>query len=398
MVTLLQSLQLLDYVSPTRIIRCDNAGEIVKLPDALVAAQLIVTFEYTPPGSPQFNGVVERKFQTLYARVRAILNDTKFPTPLRNSLWAEAANFATDLHNMLVTASKPTSSWFAFHGVEHPFVRTLHKFGALAIVEDHRTRQMRNKLSDRGLLCAYVGPAPQHASDCYRFLNLQTNAIIRSRDVTWLTKSYVDLVPLRADELLQLTEPADDDEDALMTPIDVPQDVPIVPEPIAPPVIEQLVHEVATTGANTAQVSPVLTVTAPIVAVPPLVETVLDDEDDGPPVHTSPMSTPTGLDAINPRLERELRRLDADIAVPLSSSRTLRSGRVNDMANVLLDLSVEDWIDIFHELNDLSLNAVDYEKINPSQYKDMFLAPTNFNDAWNHPCPFQRERWRSGIT
>jgi hypothetical protein len=81
--------------------------------------------------------------------------------------------------------------------------------------------------------------------------------------------------------------------------------------------------------------------------------------------------------------------LDADVAVPLSSTRTLRSGRVNDVANVMMDLSVADWIDIFHELNDLSLAAVDYNKVNPSQYKDMFLTPMNFNDAWNHPCLFQ---------
>lgn len=33
-----------------------------------------ITFEYTPRHTPQHNGVVERKFQTLYVRVRAMIN------------------------------------------------------------------------------------------------------------------------------------------------------------------------------------------------------------------------------------------------------------------------------------------------------------------------------------
>ena len=192
---LFQSLRLMEGVSPNRFVRCDNAGEILQLPHQLTAAQVPVTFEFIPPGTPQFNGVVERKYQTLYARVRSMLNQTEFPTPLRNSLWAEAANHATDIENMLVTASKPVSSHTSFFGIEHPSVRTLHKFGALAIVEDHRSRRMRGKLTDRGILCAYLGPAPNHSSDCYRFLNLTTRAVIRSRDVSWLHQTYNQIVP-----------------------------------------------------------------------------------------------------------------------------------------------------------------------------------------------------------
>ena len=40
---------------------------------------------------------------------------------------------------------------------------------------------------------------------------------------------------------------------------------------------------------------------------------------------------------------------------------------------------------------------VDYEKIDPSKYKDMFESPKTFNGAWNHPEPFQRKQWRSAI-
>ena len=29
----------------------------------------------------------------------------------------------------------------------------------------------------------------------------------------------------------------------------------------------------------------------------------------------------------------------------------------------------------------------------PDERKDVFDPPTNFQGAWNHPCPFQREMW-----
>jgi gag-polypeptide of LTR copia-type len=49
------------------IIRCDNSGENQALQALLRSKDFNVQFEYTAPGSPQFAGVVERKFATLYA-------------------------------------------------------------------------------------------------------------------------------------------------------------------------------------------------------------------------------------------------------------------------------------------------------------------------------------------
>jgi hypothetical protein len=42
-----------------------------------------INFEFTAPGMPQHNGVVAREFITLFGRVRAIMNDAKFPECLR---------------------------------------------------------------------------------------------------------------------------------------------------------------------------------------------------------------------------------------------------------------------------------------------------------------------------
>jgi hypothetical protein len=45
-------------------------------------------YEFTAPDSPQQNGKIERKFATLYGRVRAILNRAEITENLRNVMCA----------------------------------------------------------------------------------------------------------------------------------------------------------------------------------------------------------------------------------------------------------------------------------------------------------------------
>jgi hypothetical protein len=49
-----------------KIICCDDAGENKTLEMHCVQKQLGINFEYTSPGTPQYNCDVERKFATLY--------------------------------------------------------------------------------------------------------------------------------------------------------------------------------------------------------------------------------------------------------------------------------------------------------------------------------------------
>jgi hypothetical protein len=48
-----------------KIIRCNDAGENKVLETLCIKEQLGIHFEYTGPGTPQYNGRVERKFATL---------------------------------------------------------------------------------------------------------------------------------------------------------------------------------------------------------------------------------------------------------------------------------------------------------------------------------------------
>jgi hypothetical protein len=62
----------------------------------------------------------------------------------------------------------------------------------MAIVEENHNHKIRSKLANRGRVCMFLGHAPNHATDTFQFLNLQTMKVIVSRDVVWLNKCYGD--------------------------------------------------------------------------------------------------------------------------------------------------------------------------------------------------------------
>jgi hypothetical protein len=55
--------------------------------------------------NPQRNGKVERKFQTLYGRIRSIFNGAGLEGKLRNEIWAEFVMNATYLSYIISTKS-----------------------------------------------------------------------------------------------------------------------------------------------------------------------------------------------------------------------------------------------------------------------------------------------------
>ena len=60
-----------------------------------------IKFEYTAPGTPQQNRVVERVFVTLIGRGRAVKNYAGFTVKKRQELWCEAAQTAMMLDSKM---------------------------------------------------------------------------------------------------------------------------------------------------------------------------------------------------------------------------------------------------------------------------------------------------------
>lgn len=84
---------------PVLIIRQDNAGENKALQARTQSAdwKLVIQFEYTAPGTPQENSLVERAFAEIASKARAMLNAANVPLEYRWKLLLEAAITAVKL-------------------------------------------------------------------------------------------------------------------------------------------------------------------------------------------------------------------------------------------------------------------------------------------------------------
>ena len=170
-------------------IRCDNAGENHKLQEMLKENNYGATFEYTAPGTPQQNGVVERAFATLYGKVRSMLNWAQLPENMRKGLWAECAHTATALDNLLVDEYTNTCAHEKFYGDLPKYVNDLKVFGEVGIIRKIDSKK-RPKLEDKGLESIFVGYAEDHSGDVYRMYCPRTKSVRLSRDIKWFNKSY----------------------------------------------------------------------------------------------------------------------------------------------------------------------------------------------------------------
>ena len=370
-----------------------------------------IQFEYTSPNTPQFNGVVERAFANIFQRTRALLNGTKLPLKLRHGLWAEAENTAIDLENTLVTPNKPVPSYTAFFEKEYAAFRTLHKFGEVGIVSYGREiNKMKPKHLNRGRHCLYLGHAINHSKDTFRFLNLDTNRIIRSRDVSWLNKTYGEWKGIK-------TPHADQDEDPIIF-----EDFVVIldsstpqadnPPPAPPATDEDDAHHVTTDEETNEPADN-------------------DDNDDATVVadntvfHPTPRNRTSGLHRImqnlaisfNPEAEEALETYQNQSTPTTSTPPTPTpiQGRgdspVPEQANILYEsgsrLSEEEWHQVLNHTYSLDIEAAyihaelqEYgkpEDVPEDKRKDVFEAPRNFNQAWDHECPFQRKMWREAI-
>ena len=98
-----------DYITPQKLsikcVRTDNGGEF----EGEFQRELdrrSITYEHTPPDTPQYNGVAERALGLLRERAITLMeeSDDVINVP-REKLWAQAILFACDVTNKSVTTS-----------------------------------------------------------------------------------------------------------------------------------------------------------------------------------------------------------------------------------------------------------------------------------------------------
>ena len=74
------------YKKKVKHIRCDNAGENNILERQCIEEEMGILFEYTAPGTPQQNSIVERAFPAMFGKVRAMMNTAGFDKKKRQIL------------------------------------------------------------------------------------------------------------------------------------------------------------------------------------------------------------------------------------------------------------------------------------------------------------------------
>ena len=126
-------------------IRCENDGENMNIEKSLRERNLKSKIEFTSPYTPEQNGFVERSFGYLYSYIRSTLNGIDLKGFKRECLWAECANFITDISN-IHCKYKGRSSYEIFYGVISSIVFNMIPFGKREVIKRHKTclRKMEN--------------------------------------------------------------------------------------------------------------------------------------------------------------------------------------------------------------------------------------------------------------
>jgi hypothetical protein len=171
-------------------IRCDDSGENKSLFQACVAQGYGINSEFSGPQTPQRNGKVERKFQTFFGRIRAMLNSASFTKDLRSGVWAECAMTATFLSNITSIKNKAICPHQLLFGSKPRLPESLRSFGEIGIITTKS--DIQGKLTNRGTPCMFMGYPVNHAHDVYRLLNMETKYVINSRDIIWLNQMNND--------------------------------------------------------------------------------------------------------------------------------------------------------------------------------------------------------------
>ena len=325
-----------------KIIRCDNAGENKVLERESDKKELGIILEYTAPGTPQQDGVVERAFVTVMGRARAMMNHAGFTMARRQQLWCEAAQTATMLDNILVQESAKSPPFTHFFGADAKYAKHLRVFGKMCVVADTDNKVGRTKIDPRGKISLFVGYSTQHAGDVYRLMNPKTSRVIHSRDVKWTGKMWAEFYKIKMidrasgyvdpDEDLQLEEEEDQDE----------QEEEIEPE---------------------------------------------EDEPEGIQVTQSqaeePTETTVGVASDEPVASRTRSQTTASEPVAARTRQALGSSPgMSAFADVKDDKTLNEWL---HEITFVTSTMSDPDE------------PQSFQEAWWDPDLISREKWGEAI-
>ncbi|KAL0455135.1 UNVERIFIED_CONTAM: hypothetical protein Slati_0852700 [Sesamum latifolium] len=111
--------------------------------------------QWTPPGTPQLNGVAEWRNQTLLDTIRSMMSFTELPP----SFWGYALETAAKLLSIAPSKSVPQTLYEIWHGKPASY-KYLRVWGSPVYVK----RLVGDKLDSRSSLCRFIG-YPKETAD-----------------------------------------------------------------------------------------------------------------------------------------------------------------------------------------------------------------------------------------
>ncbi|CAA7021061.1 unnamed protein product [Microthlaspi erraticum] len=156
-------------------LKTDRGGEFTSREFQEFCEESGIKRHLTAPYTPQQNGVVERRNQTLMEMTRSILKAMKVP----NYLWGEAVRHATYIINRVHTKALEKKTPYESLREKKPNLGHLRVFGCVAYAKVEAGHL--KKLDDKSESLVHLGIEP--GSKPYRLYNPSTRRIVVSRDV-----------------------------------------------------------------------------------------------------------------------------------------------------------------------------------------------------------------------
>ncbi|KAL0294728.1 UNVERIFIED_CONTAM: Transposon Ty2-GR1 Gag-Pol polyprotein [Sesamum radiatum] len=162
-----------------KALRSDQGGEYLSGEFRDYLKENGILSQWTPPGTPQLNGVAERRKRTLLDMVRSMMSFTELPP----SFWGYALETAAKLLNIAPSKSVPQTPYEIWHGKPASY-KYLRVWGSPTYVK----RLVGDKLDSRSSLCRFIGYPKETAG--YYFYDPAEQKILVSRNAVFLEKGF----------------------------------------------------------------------------------------------------------------------------------------------------------------------------------------------------------------
>ncbi|KAK9042849.1 hypothetical protein V6N11_071204 [Hibiscus sabdariffa] len=161
-----------------KALRSDRGGEYLSQDFDELLKECGIVSQLTPPGTPQWNGVSERRNRTLLDMVRSMMSHTELPT----SFWGYALETAAFTLNRVPSKSVQKTPHEMWNG-KRPNMSFMKIWGCKAYVK----HQMSTKLEPKSEKCTFVG-YPKETKGYY-FYN--ENKVFVARTGVFLEKEFL---------------------------------------------------------------------------------------------------------------------------------------------------------------------------------------------------------------